>query len=237
MKGDGNLELSSIINDLLIAILPILIAITFHEVAHGFVAYKLGDSTAKVMGRLTLNPLAHIDPVGTVIVPLMLFILSKGAFIFGAAKPVPVNFYNLRNPRRDSAIVSAAGPTVNVLIALLSIFLLFFIYKIYTIFIPSSFIGQKIIMPINKMLLYSVSFNIFIAAFNLLPVPPLDGGRIVISLLPPQYSFQFSKIEPYGIFIVLILWFTGIAHYIIMPIQLLIRLIIRIFLLPVGGLM
>ncbi|MGB9715383.1 MAG: site-2 protease family protein [Thermodesulfovibrionales bacterium] len=231
------MELSSVIKDLLIAVFPILIAITFHEVAHGFVAYKLGDSTAKMMGRLTLNPLAHIDPVGTVIVPLMLFILSKGSFIFGAAKPVPVNFYNLKNPRRDSALVSAAGPSVNVLIAFLSVLLLIFIYKIYTIFIPSSFIGQKVIVPIKKMLLYNISFNIFIAAFNLLPIPPLDGGRIVASLLPPRHSLQFSKIEPYGIFIILILWFTGIAHYIILPIQLLIKLIIRIFLLPVGGLM
>lgn len=231
------MELSSVIRELLIALFPILIAITFHEVAHGLVAYRLGDSTAKMMGRLTLNPLAHIDPIGTVIVPLMLFILSKGSFIFGTAKPVPVNFYNLRNPRRDSALVSAAGPVVNILIAFLSIILLIFIYKIFTVFIPSVFIGQKILLPINKMLLYSVSFNIFIAAFNLLPVPPLDGGRIVTSLLPPKQSLQFSKIEPYGIFIVLILWFTGIAHYIIVPIHLFIKLIIRVFLLPVGGLM
>jgi Zn-dependent protease len=231
------LDSAYVLRELLIAVFPILIAITFHEVAHGFVAYKFGDPTARMMGRLTLNPLAHIDPIGTVIIPLMLFILSKGTFIFGTAKPVPVNFYNLRNPRRDSALVSAAGPAVNILIAFVSILLLIFIYKILNIFIHSAFIGQKVIAPLNKMLLYSVSFNIFIAAFNLLPVPPLDGGRIVTSLLPPKYSFQFSKIEPYGILIVLILWFTGIAHYIIVPIQLFIELIIRVFLLPVGGLM
>jgi Zn-dependent protease len=227
----------SVVKDLLIAAIPILIAITFHEVAHGFVAYKCGDSTAKMMGRLTLNPIAHIDPVGTIIVPLMLFIFSKGTFIFGTAKPVPVNFYNLRHPRRDSALVSAAGPATNVIIALLSILLLVLIYKISIAFTSSAFIGQKIIIPLNKMLQYSVSFNIFIAAFNLLPVPPLDGGRIVTSLLPAKHSYQFSKIEPYGIFIVLILWFTGIARYIIVPIQLFIELIIRMFLLPVGGLM
>ena len=228
---------ASVVKDILIAAIPILIAITFHEVAHGFVAYKCGDSTAKMMGRLTLNPIAHIDPVGTIIVPLMLFIFSKGTFIFGTAKPVPVNFYNLRHPRRDSALVSAAGPATNVIIAFLSILLLVLIYKISIAFTSSAFIGQKIIIPLNKMLQYSVSFNIFIAAFNLLPVPPLDGGRIVTSLLPTKHSYQFSKIEPYGIFIVLILWFTGIARYIIVPIQLFIELIIRMFLLPVGGLM
>jgi Zn-dependent protease len=231
------LDLTSVVKDLLIAAIPILIAITFHEVAHGFVAYKYGDSTAKMMGRLTLNPIAHIDPVGTIIVPLMLFIFSKGTFIFGTAKPVPVNFDNLRHPRRDSAIVSAAGPATNVIIAFLSILLLVLIYKISIVFTSSAFIGQKIIIPLNKMLQYSVSFNIFIAAFNLLPVPPLDGGRIVTSLLPAKHSYQFSKIEPYGILIVLILWFTGIARYIIVPIQLLIKLIISMFLLPLGGLM
>jgi Zn-dependent protease len=231
------LDLTSVVKDLLIAAIPILIAITFHEVAHGFVAYKYGDSTAKMMGRLTLNPIAHIDPVGTIIVPLMLFIFSKGTFIFGTAKPVPVNFYNLRHPRRDSALVSAAGPATNVIIAFLSILLLVLIYKISIVFTSSAFIGQKIIIPLNKMLQYSVSFNIFIAAFNLLPVPPLDGGRIVTSLLPAKHSYQFSKIEPYGILIVLVLWFTGIARYIIVPIQLFIKLIISMFLLPLGGLM
>jgi Zn-dependent protease len=231
------LDLTSVVKDLLIAAIPILIAITFHEVAHGFVAYKYGDPTAKMMGRLTLNPIAHIDPVGTIIVPLMLFIFSKGTFIFGTAKPVPVNFYNLRHPRRDSALVSAAGPATNVIIAFLSILLLVLISKISIVFNSSAFIGQKIILPLYKMLQYSISFNIFIAAFNLLPVPPLDGGRIVTSLLPTKHSYQFSKIEPYGILIVLILWFTGIAHYIIVPIQLFIKLIIHLLLLPVGGLM
>ena len=231
------MDLTSVVKDLLIAAIPILIAITFHEVAHGFVAYKCGDSTAKMMGRLTLNPAAHIDPVGTIIVPLMLFIFSKGTFIFGTAKPVPVNFYNLRHPRRDSALVSAAGPATNVIIAFISILLLVLIDKISIVFTSSAFIGQKIIIPLNKMLQYSVSFNIFIAAFNLLPVPPLDGGRIVTSLLPAKHSYQFSKIEPYGILIVLVLWFTGIARYIIVPIQLFIKLIISMFLLPLGGLM
>jgi len=231
------LDFISTARQLIIAAIPILIAITFHEVAHGFVANRLGDPTAKMMGRLTLNPIAHIDPIGTIIVPIMLFIFSNGAFIFGTAKPVPVNFHNLRNPRRDSAFVSAAGPATNVIIAFASILLFILIHKIFPQSISSTSVSQKIMIPLSIMLQYSISFNIFIAAFNLLPVPPLDGGRIVTSLLPTKHSYQFSKLEPYGILIVLALWFTGIAHYIIVPIQSFIKLIISIFLIPFGGLM
>lgn len=214
----------------------ILIAITFHEIAHGFVAYRLGDPTAKVMGRLTINPLAHIDPIGTILMPLMLFILSKGTFMFGSAKPVPVNFNNLRRPRRDSALVAAAGPVTNVLIAFLSILILVITYKLLPLF-PDAFISNRIITPVQLMIEYSISFNIFIAAFNLLPIPPLDGGRIVVSLLPVRHAYEFSKIEPYGIFIVLALWIVGIASYIIAPIEYLIKIVLQIFLIPFGGLM
>ena len=230
------MDFASTVQRLIIAAIPILVAITFHEVAHGFVANKLGDPTAKMMGRLTLNPIAHIDPIGTIIVPVMLFILSNGAFIFGTAKPVPVNFYNLKRPRRDSALVSAAGPATNIMIAFISILL----YILIQVFFPpssSSAFTQKIMTPLVMMIQYSISFNIFIAAFNLFPVPPLDGGRIATSLLPTKYAYHFSKLEPYGILIVLGLWFTGIAHYIIVPIQAFIEIIIQIFLLPFGGLM
>ncbi len=228
------MDYTDIVRQLLLAAPAILIAITFHEIAHGFVAYKLGDPTAKVMGRLTINPLAHIDPVGTILMPLMLFILSRGQFMFGSAKPVPVNFYNLKRPRRDSALVSAAGPATNVIIAFVSILLLILSYKL-----PywGAFVGSRIITPIQLMLQYSISFNIFIAAFNLLPIPPLDGGRIVTSLLPGRHAYQFGKLEPYGIFIVIILWVTGIAQYIIAPLRVLIELILKIFLIPFGGLM
>jgi Zn-dependent protease len=230
------LDFASTLQHLIIAAIPILVAITFHEVAHGFVANKFGDPTAKMMGRLSFNPLVHIDPIGTVVVPVMLFILSNGSFIFGTAKPVPVNFYNLRRPRRDSAIVSAAGPAMNIMIAFISILLYILIRVIFPMSLSSSF-NQKIMTPLVMMIQYSISFNIFIAAFNLFPVPPLDGGRIVTSLLPTKYSYHFSKLEPYGILIVLALWFTGIAHYIIVPIQAFIEIILRIFLLPFGGLM
>jgi len=230
------LDFTSIVQKLIIAAIPILVAITFHEVAHGFVANKLGDPTAKMMGRLTLNPIAHIDPIGTIIVPVMLFILSNGAFIFGTAKPVPVNFYNLKRPRRDTALVSAAGPATNIMIAFISILLYILIQVIFPPPSSSAF-NQKIMTPLVMMIQYSISFNIFIAAFNLFPVPPLDGGRIATSLLPTKYAYHFSKLEPYGILIVLGLWFTGIAHYIIVPIQTFIEIIIQIFLIPFGGFM
>jgi Zn-dependent protease len=230
------LDFTSTVQKLIIAAIPILVAITFHEVAHGFVANKLGDPTAKMMGRLTLNPIAHIDPIGTIIVPVMLFILSNGAFIFGTAKPVPVNFYNLKRPRRDTALVSAAGPATNIMIAFISILLYILIQVIFPPSSSSAF-NQKIMTPLVMMIQYSISFNIFIAAFNLFPVPPLDGGRIATSLLPTKYAYHFSKLEPYGILIVLGLWFTGIAHYIIVPIQTFIEIIIQIFLIPFGGFM
>lgn len=228
------MDFTSTVQKLIIAAIPILVAITFHEVAHGFVANKLGDPTAKMMGRLTLNPIAHIDPIGTIIVPVMLFILSNGAFIFGTAKPVPVNFYNLKHPRRDTALVSAAGPATNIMIAFISILLYILIQVIFPPSSSSAF-NQKIMTPLVMMIQYSISFNIFIAAFNLFPVPPLDGGRIATSLLPTKYAYHFSKLEPYGILIVLGLWFTGIAHYIIVPIQTFIEIIIQIFLIPFGG--
>jgi Zn-dependent protease len=196
------LDYVSLVRNLLLAAVPILISITFHEIAHGYTAYKLGDPTAKMMGRLTINPIAHIDPVGTVLMPIMLFILSNGSFIFGSAKPVPVAFNNLRNPRRDSALVSAAGPAANIILSFVSILL-------------------------------------FIMLVNVAPHLPLsvNDRRILTSLLPTKHAYQFSKLEPYGIFIVLALWFMGIARYIIIPIQAFIELIIRIFLIPFGGLM
>ena len=231
------MDFESVISRLLLAALPILVAITFHEAAHGFVAYKFGDPTAKMMGRLTLNPLAHIDLFGTIIIPVMLFILSKGTFMFGSAKPVPVNFNNLGHPRRDSALVSVAGPATNVIIAFLSILLLILSYKLFPQNAPQELLSERVIGPIQAMLQYSIVFNIFIAAFNLIPIPPLDGGRIAVSLLPLRHAYQFSRLEPYGIFIVIVLWVTGIAQFIIRPLQLLIEFILQVFLIPFGGFM
>lgn len=221
-----------------VAAIPILFAITFHEVAHGWVADKLGDPTARSMGRLSFNPLAHIDPVNTVILPIVLFIVSNGMFIFGSAKPVPVDYRNLKNPRRDSAIVSAAGPVMNIILAVVSLFILVILYKVLPhVLVDSDLISSKVIPPVLQMLQYGVSFNIFIAAFNLIPIPPLDGGRIAVSMLPPRQAYAYSRLEPYGIYIVLILWMTGLARIIIYPIQTFIKFLISLFMLPFGSFM
>ncbi|MBF0554007.1 MAG: site-2 protease family protein [Nitrospirae bacterium] len=227
----------NLLRSLTVAAIPILFAITFHEVAHGWVADKLGDPTARSMGRLSFNPLAHIDPVNTVILPIVLFIASNGMFIFGSAKPVPVDYRNLKNPRRDSAIVSAAGPVMNIILAIVSLFLLIILRKVlpHVVTEDSDLVLSKIIPPVVQMLQYGVSFNIFIAAFNLIPIPPLDGGRIAISLMPPRQAYMFSRLEPYGIFIVLILWMTGLARIIIYPIQGFIKFLISLFIIPFGG--
>jgi len=225
------LDIIETLKNITVAVAPIVIAITFHEAAHGYIANKLGDPTAKNLGRLTLNPIAHIDPFNTVIMPLVLFVLSNGSFIFGSAKPVPVNFGNLRNPKRDTALVAAAGPVSNIIIAFISILIL----KILPHLSDSSGLTAMIVLPVGKMLMYSVYFNIFLAAFNLLPIPPLDGGRIVISFLPYRQAYKYSRLEPYGFFIVIALWAFGLAAYIIGPIQYLIKLIITFFLIPFGG--
>ncbi|MBF0403856.1 MAG: site-2 protease family protein [Nitrospirae bacterium] len=224
------------LRSLTVAAIPILFAITFHEVAHGWVADKLGDPTARSMGRLSFNPLAHIDPVNTVILPIVLFIVSNGMFIFGSAKPVPVDYRNLKNPRRDSAIVSAAGPVMNIILAIVSLLILVLLYNVLP-HMDSDLISSKVMPPVLQMLQYGVSFNIFIAAFNLIPIPPLDGGRIAVSMLPPRQAYAYSRLEPYGIYIVLILWMTGLARIIIYPIQAFIKFLISLFMLPFGGLM
>ena len=188
--------------------LPVLFAITLHEAAHGYVARMFGDLTAYAAGRITLNPLKHIDPVGTVIVPLAILLLSSiggGGFLFGWAKPVPVNFANLRNPKRDMVWVAAAGPASNLLMA----------------------IGWALLMKFTaggaegdflaEMARAGVFVNIGLMALNLLPIPPLDGGRIVTGLLPHRLSWQFSKIEPYGLFIVLGLMATGMLSVFLVP--------------------
>ncbi|MBI5675502.1 MAG: site-2 protease family protein [Nitrospirae bacterium] len=204
------MDFSDTIRQLTISALPIIAAIIFHEVSHGFVANKLGDPTAKFMGRLTLNPLVHIDPVGTVILPALLML--TGGPVFGWAKPVPINPANFKDPRRDMAISAAAGPITNVLLALVSLLILKFLT------VPlASLLPQAVIVPLTMMFKQSILINVVLAAFNLLPIPPLDGGRVLVGLLPHKQAVLYSRIEPYGFFIVIILLMTGIAGVFVNP--------------------
>jgi Zn-dependent protease len=191
-------------------VIPVLFAITVHEVAHGWVAKRFGDLTADRLGRLTLNPLKHIDPVGTILVPALLVLLKTG-FVFGWAKPVPVSFENLRNPRRDMAIVAAAGPVANLLMAIFWALMV----KIAMV-LPDTAAWIK--TPLLYMGLGGIFVNVLLMVFNLLPLPPLDGGRVAIGLLPGPWAYRLSRIEPYGFFILLGLMFTGVLWFVIGPV-------------------
>ena len=186
--------------------LPLLFAMVLHEYAHGWVADRCGDSTAKTRGRLTLNPLAHIDPFGTIIVPLLCLMLP-GSFLLGWAKPVPIDPRNMGRPRRDMALVAAAGPGMNFLLAVASGVLLSVLWSMDPSLLTrdtSSALDEEkssaalILLPLAVMAFYSVKVNVFLGIFNLLPIPPLDGGRIMVSLLPPRAALALARLEPYG---------------------------------------
>ena len=189
---------ANLIDTLLVEAPPLLLAITLHEAAHGYAAKRLGDNTAYLMGRVSLNPLRHIDPIGTVLIPLLLK-LSGSPFLFGYAKPVPVNFSALNNPKRDMIWVALAGPASNFIQA----FLWGLIY-----YIGLSMFGNN--EYLSAMSQAGILWNVMLAVFNLFPMPPLDGGRILTGLLPNRQAYKFSSIEPYGFFIVLGLSFVGI---------------------------
>ncbi len=189
--------------------LPVLFAITVHEVAHGWVARQLGDPTAMMLGRLTLNPIKHIDPVGTVLVPLLMLMFSP--FIFGWAKPVPVTWENLKHPKRDMALVAVAGPLANLLMAL------------FWVLVLRAGIGINPELPwLGTYLFYAgqagIVINLVLMVLNLLPIPPLDGGRVLSGLLPGPWSWQLDRIEPYGLLILLLLLLSGVLGNILGPV-------------------
>ena len=194
------MDLAQTIQAITLYAIPVLFAITVHEAAHGYAARYLGDNTAWNLGRVTLNPLRHIDPIGTIAMPLALYLLTGGALLFGYAKPVPINFGKLRNPKRDMVWVALAGPGSNLAQAILWGAAL---YLCAGLGLHEPFVLQ--------MCKGGILVNVVMFVFNLFPMPPLDGGRIVVGLLPPRLAWQYSKIEPYGFFIVMALVVTGIA--------------------------
>ena len=211
------MDFSEIARHIIISAFPVLIAITFHEVSHGFVANRLGDPTARMMGRLTLNPIAHIDPIGTIVMPLMLIVLTNGQFVFGYAKPVPINPMNFKNPRKDMAVSAAAGPVTNILLAIASVVILRLAVIPLSSILPDSYI-QTVLLPLKMILESSVVINVVLAAFNMIPIPPLDGGRVLIGFLPYKQAASYSRIEPFGFIIVMLLILSGVANSIIAPI-------------------
>ena len=192
--------MDNIIQTVLIYALPVLFAITVHEAAHGYAARHFGDNTAYMMGRITLNPLKHIDPIGTILMPLMLYFATSGAFLFGYAKPVPVNFGNLRKPKQHMVWVALAGPASNFVQAIAWAALFFVLHAVG--------VQERFFL---KMCEAGVLVNLVMWAFNLFPLPPLDGGRILVGLLPWKQAHFVSRIEPYGFFIVLGLVVAGVV--------------------------
>lgn len=194
------MDFASLVQKVTIFALPVLFAITLHEAAHGYAARRLGDDTAWRMGRVTLNPLPHIDPLGTVLMPLLLYFATSGAFLFGYARPVPVNFGNLRRPKRDMIWVALAGPAANLAQAV--------VWAALLVVLAGSGVQERFFLEMAKA---GVLTNLVMWAFNLFPLPPLDGGRILVGLLPMRAAIALSRVEPWGFFIVLALVLVGIV--------------------------
>jgi Zn-dependent protease len=200
--------LESLIQTLAIAALPVIFAITLHEAAHGYAARHFGDPTAWMQGRISLNPLRHIDLYGTILIPIAILLFSGGTFLFGYAKPVPVDFSRLRKPKQDMFWVAAAGPGANLFMALCWAFMLKLSWLL-----PSS----EYTLPLAEMSKIGITVNCVLMVLNLLPLPPLDGGRIAVSLLPHALAWKFARIERWGFPILLVLLFTGILGAVMNP--------------------
>jgi Zn-dependent protease len=195
----ASMDIADIVQTIAIYALPVLFAITVHEAAHGYAARHFGDNTAYMLGRITLNPVKHIDPVGTVLMPLLLYVVTSGAFLFGYAKPVPVNFGRLNNPKRDMVWVALAGPGSNFLMAIA--------WSVAAYGMVAAGVDERFFLEMARA---GVLVNLVMFAFNLFPLPPLDGGRILVGLLPMPAALALSRLERWGFFIVLALVFTGL---------------------------
>lgn len=221
---------SDLILRLIIQLPPLMLAISVHEMAHGYVAFKRGDYTAKMLGRVTLNPIKHIDPVGTVLVPIMLAFSGTGV-IFGWAKPVPVSSRNFKSPRKDNALVSLAGPASNFILAAF----LALIFRIL-LWVPgyNAIMSSAVLKPLVFMIIFGIRISVILGVFNLIPVHPLDGSHIVQGMLPAHQAQVYSRHERYGYIILLVLLFTGILWTIIGPFySVIISLISSIFAIPI----
>ncbi|MBU2809411.1 site-2 protease family protein [Acidithiobacillus ferrooxidans] len=216
-------DAAQFIQTLAIWAIPVLFAITVHEVAHGWVAWKRGDPTAMLMGRLTLNPIKHIDPFGTILLPGILLLLHS-PFLFGYAKPVPVNFGGLKDPKRDMVLVAIAGPAANLLMAF---------FWTLVLWLGGHLPGALAYLdePMQLMGKAGIMINVILIIFNLIPIPPLDGGRVAVGLLPPSASIALSRIEPYGFIILIVLLFTGVLWSVLGPLF----LMMSNFFLTMGG--
>jgi len=217
------MEELNLLQRMVVWVIPVLFAITVHETAHGWMALRLGDPTAKMLGRLTLNPIRHIDPIGTILVPGVLLML--GGVLFGWAKPVPITWENLRKPRRDMAWVAAAGPLSNLLMAI-------FWALVVRVGVALGSVNDGWLIFLLYVGVAGIFINTILMMLNLLPLPPLDGSRVVSALLPPRLSWQYGRIEPYGFPILVLLLFTGMLGKILWP---LITLLLTV-LIPVTGL-
>jgi Zn-dependent protease len=216
------MDIAELIQTVAIYALPVLFAITVHEAAHGYAARHFGDDTAWKMGRITLNPVNHIDPVGTILMPLVLYFATSGAFLFGYAKPVPVRFGNLRNPKRDMVWVALAGPGANFAQAI-GWGIGFYLLKI-------AGVNETFFL---SMCAAGIAINISLGVLNLFPLPPLDGGRIMVGLLPMRQALAFSRIEPYGFFIVIgLIYLRVLDQYWMQPLTHLIRGLLNVILTP-----
>ena len=221
------MDFADIVQTIAIYALPVLFAITVHEAAHGYAAYHFGDNTANMMGRITLNPAKHIDPIGTVLMPLLLYVVTSGAFLFGYAKPVPVNFGRLRNPKRDMVWVALAGPGSNFLMAVA--------WSVAAYLLVASGVEERFFLEMTRA---GVLVNLVMFAFNLFPLPPLDGGRILVGLLPMPAALALSRLERWGFFIVMALVATGLLGSLwLQPLMMLASWVLKGLLSPLRALL